>query len=97
MHIQNCNCRQALGPRVTIAFFIMSHFSPVCVVKPGFFLDRLKKTQGRKNSSLMKITQNSSKKLKVSAKFGKKLQILTPTKGKYTVIAIIWFKCLFSN
>ena len=37
----------------------------------AFFLDRLKKTQGRKNSSLMKKTQNSSKKLKVSAKFEK--------------------------
>ena len=41
------------------------------VSNAGFFLDRLKKTQGQKNSSLMKITQNSSKKLKVSAKFEK--------------------------
>ena len=50
--------------------------------KAGFFLDRLKKTQGRENSSFKKITQNSSKKLKVSAKFLKLLEILTQFKCK---------------
>ena len=34
MHIPNCARRQALGPIVTTAFFIMSHFSPVGVGKP---------------------------------------------------------------
>ena len=36
---------------------------------PGFFFDRAKKTQGRKNSKLKEKTQNSSKKLKDSANF----------------------------
>ena len=36
----------------------------------GFFFDRAKKTQGRKNSKLKEKTQNSSQKLKDSANFG---------------------------
>ena len=45
------------------------HRKTCCNSKSGFFLDHLKKTQGRENSSLKKITQNSSKILKVSADF----------------------------
>ena len=48
------------------------------------FLDRLKKTQGPKNSSLKKITQNSSKKLKVSAKFEKGTTKIDSNKGENT-------------
>ena len=52
------------------------------LINAGFFLDRLKKTQGRENSSLKKITQNSSKKLKVSAKFEKITTNIDPNKGE---------------
>ena len=51
----------------------------------AFFLDRLKKTQGRENSSLKKITQNSSKKLKVSAKFLKITTNFDPIQGGNTL------------
>ena len=36
----------------------------VCNIAAGFFERLGKKTQGRENSSLMRITQNSNKKLK---------------------------------
>ena len=51
------------------------------------FLDRLKKTQGQENSRLKKITQNSSKKLKVTAEFGKRTTNIDPNKGENTVMA----------
>ena len=55
------------------------------------FLDHLKNTQEQKNSSLKKITQNSGKKLKASAKFEKRHQKLTQIKGEnqgnYTIMA----------
>ena len=46
------------------------------------FLDHLKNTQEQKNSSLKKITQNSSKKLKVSVNMKKEQLKLTQIKGK---------------
>ena len=51
-------------------------------VQVRLFFDRLKKTQGRENSSLKKITQNSSKKLKVSGKFEKITTNIDPNKGE---------------
>ena len=56
----------------------------------GFFFDRAKKTQGRKNSKLKEKTQNSSKKLKDSANFSviycKNQQKRPKNKGETTKI-----------
>ena len=60
------------------------------------FLDHLKKTQGQENSSL-EITQNSSKKIKVSAKSGKiTKKNIDPNKGENTM-ALMWQKYPFFN
>ena len=48
----------------TFRSFIVAQNAPI----KQAFLDSLNKTQGRENTSLNKITKNSSKKLKVSAK-----------------------------
>ena len=57
------------------------------ILIPGFFLGRLKKTQRQENSSLKKITQNSSKKLKVLEKSGQITTNIDQNKGgKYSVM-----------
>ena len=54
------------------------------------FFGPVEKTQGQEKS---RITQNSSKKLKVSAKFWKNNYKYKPKqRGKLTVMAVIWLK-----
>ena len=86
LFICRCLCKGFLKPCTIDNFeFIPGTKSLNTYLKPGFFLDRLKKTQGRENSSLKKITQNSSKKLKASAKFLKITTNFDPIQGENTL------------